>query len=134
MTRAVIDTNISISGLLFGGLPLQVVEAALDRRFVWVTSPYLIEELEKALAHKKFGLTSHEIKSLTTPVFDIVEVVVPSTHIFQIKRCPGDNRVLECALDGDCDHIVTGDHRDLLSLKSFHGISILTARQFLEII
>lgn len=47
MIRADVDTNIIVSGLLFGGLPAKVVNAAIDRRFIWVTSPYLIEELER---------------------------------------------------------------------------------------
>lgn len=57
MIRAVIDTNIIVSGLLFGGLPSKVVNAAIDRRFIWVTSPYLIEELERVLGYKKFNLS-----------------------------------------------------------------------------
>lgn len=62
----------------------------------------------------------------------VAEIVVPTTSVDIIQRCPGDNRVLECALDGKCDVITTGDRRDLFSIKTFHNIEILSARQFFE--
>ncbi len=61
MIRAVVDTNIIVSGLLFRGLPSKVVNAAIDRRFTWVTSPYLIEELERVLGYKKSQKTKASI-------------------------------------------------------------------------
>lgn len=132
MNRVVIDTNIIVSGLLFGGLPLTILTAAIDRRFVSVTTPDLIEELERVLGSKKFGLSNKEIEVLTAPISESFEIVVPTMRLETIKRCPGDNRVLECALEGQCSFIVTGDRRDLLSIESFHRVQIVTARQFVE--
>ena len=132
MIRAVIDTNITVSGLLFGGLPLKIINAAIDRRFVWMTSPYLIEELERVLRYKKFDLSTHEIKVLLAPIMEISEIIVPMTSVDVIQRCPADNRVLECALDGKCSFVVTGDRQDLLSIRKLHQIEIVTARHFLE--
>ena len=109
---------------------MKIIRAALARRFIWVTSPPLMDEVERVLKSKKFGLTNHEIQVLTGPVFSVADVVVPQIHLTVIDRCPADNRVLECAVDGQCSVIVTGDRRDLLSLKAFRGIEILTARQF----
>lgn len=130
--RAVVDTNITVSGLLFGGLPLKVVRAAIDRRFTWVTSPCLIEELERVLGHKKFDLSRREIKTLLAPITEIFEVVIPTTIVNIVERCPGDNRVLECALDGKCSFVITGDRRDLLSIGKFDAVEIITARLFLQ--
>ncbi len=132
MIRAVVDTNIVVSGLLFGGLPSKVINAAIDRRFIWVTSPSLIEELERVLRHKKFDLSEREIKILLTPIMEIFEVIIPTTTVNVIERCPGDDRVLECALDGRCSIIVTGDRRDLLKIKTFRHVEIITAKSFLE--
>jgi Arc/MetJ-type ribon-helix-helix transcriptional regulator len=53
MLRAVVDTNITVSGLLFGGVPLKVVRAAIARQFVWVTSAVLIEETERVMRSDK---------------------------------------------------------------------------------
>ena len=132
MLRTVVDTNITVSGLLFGGIPLKVIQAALVRKFVWVTSPTLMEETERVMRSDKFGLTHSEIQVLTTPIFDVAEIVIPTHSLDVIKRCPADNRVLECAAEGRCSIIVSGDRRDLLSLKSYHHIEIITARQFLD--
>ena len=132
MIRSVVDTNIIVSGLLFGGPPSKVVNAAIDRRFIWVTSPYLIEELERVLGYKKFALSEREVKILLTPLIEISEVIIPTTTVDIIERCPADNRVLECALDGKGSFIVTGDRRDLLSIKKFHHVEIITAKSFLE--
>lgn len=134
MLRAVVDTNITVSGLLFGGVPLKVIRAALARKFVWVTSPVLMEETERVLSSDKFGLTKHEIQVLTAPVFGIAEIVVPVNTLEVIERCPADNRVLECAVEGKCSKIVSGDRRDLLSLTEYRQIKIISARQFLDLL
>ena len=132
MIRAVVDTNVTVSGLLFGGVPLKVIKSALARKFTWVTSPILIEEVERVMRYKKFGLTNAEVATLTRPIFSISEVVVPVSTIDVIARCPADNRVLECGIEGDCQFIVSGDRRDLLSLKRFQHVQIVTARQFMD--
>ena len=134
MIRAVVDTNITVSALLFGGLPLKIVKAALSKKFIWVTSPFLIEEAERVLSSDKFGLSAHEMKTLTEPIFSIAEIVIPTMTINAIPRCPADNRVLECAVQGKCAFIVSGDRRDLLVLKKFQHVDIITARQFMDLI
>ena len=134
MIRAVVDTNITVSALLFGGLPLKIVKAALSKKFIWVTSPFLIEEAERVLSSDKFGLSAHEMKTLTEPIFSMAEIVIPTMTINAIPRCPADNRVLECAVEGKCAFIVSGDRRDLLVLKKFQNVEIITARQFMDLI
>lgn len=109
-----------------------MIQAGLSRRYTWVTSPALIEEIERVMNYKKFGLTQNEVQILTQPIFRIAEIVIPIETINAIPRCPGDNRVLECAIKGNCDFITTGDRRDLLSLKQFRGVKVITARQFLD--
>jgi putative PIN family toxin of toxin-antitoxin system len=130
--RATIDTNVFVSGLLFGGLPLKILRAALEKKFILVTSPDLMNEIEKVLSSKKFELSAREISVLTRPLFDQAELIIPALKLSVIERCPADNRVLECAVEGKCDTIVSGDRRDLVSLKSFQEIVILTPRQFYE--
>jgi|SRR3989338_1074222 len=134
MLRAVVDTNITVSGLLFGGVPLAVIRSALARRFAWITSPILMDETERVLRSNKFGLSNHEIQVLTAPIFGIAEIIVPVKTLSVIERCPADNRVLECAVEGKCSVIVSGDRRDLLSLKNYRHVEIVTARQFLSCI
>lgn len=132
MLRSIVDTNITVSGLLFGGVPLKVIKAALTRKFVWVTSPPLMEETERVLRSDKFGLSKQEIQTLTAPIFAVAEIIMPVHPLQVIERCPADNRVLECAVEGKCSMIVSGDRRDLLSLKHYRHVEIITARQFLD--
>ncbi len=134
MIRATVDTNITVSGLLFGGLPLKVVRCALQKEFIWATSPALMDETERVLGSTKFGLSKREVMALVKPIFEVAEIVIPQHQINVIQRCPADNRVLECASEGQCSFIVTGDRRDLIVLQKFEDIRIVTARQFIEIL
>ena len=134
MIRVVVDTNIVISGLLFGGTPYKVVKTAIDRKFLHLLSAPLINEIERVMRSKKFGLSSNEASMLTEPFFERATIVVPTCAINAIRRCPGDNRVLECAVDGNAQYIVTGDRKDLLSLGKFQGIPIISAKDFLQLI
>jgi putative PIN family toxin of toxin-antitoxin system len=130
--RVVLDTNITVSGLFFGGIPLKIVKAGISKEFTWVISEPLIKELERVLSSKKFGLQKNEISVLLKPILRVVEVVVPQNTIDMIKDCPGDNRVLECALEGRCKAIVTGDRKHLLALGKIKGCSIVSPKEFLE--
>ena len=130
--RVVIDTNVAVSGLLFGGIPGKIIDLALDRKVIWCSSPDLKSEMDRVLMKPKFGLSEHEYLSLTIPVYDVIEWFNPVTKVDIIKRCPFDNHVLECALESGSKFIVTGDRRDLVSIGLFHGIKILQPKAFLE--
>jgi putative PIN family toxin of toxin-antitoxin system len=132
LIRAVVDTNITVSGLLFGGIPLEVIHAALSREYIWVTSPALMRETQKVLRSDKFGVTAEETQKLTQALWEVAEIIDPIHALEVIKRNPADNRVLECAAEGQCSLIVTGDRRDLLSLGRYRGIGIIKAREFLN--
>jgi predicted nucleic acid-binding protein len=61
----------------------------------------------------------------------VAEIVKPDMVLHVIQDDPDDNRVLECAVKGSADYIVTGD-RHLLRLGSYEAIAIVTVRQFLD--
>lgn len=130
--RVVLDTNILVSGLLFGGLPKLIIDTSLNRGFTAVSSITLIKELQLVLAKPKFKLDDFLIEALTTPYLEVVEIVNPKIKIEAIERCPADNRVLECAVCGKCNYIVTGDRRDLLSINSYEGIPIVSPKVFVN--
>jgi len=132
LIRAVVDTNITVSGLLFGGIPLRVIHSAISHEFIWVTSPALIQEAQRVLRSDKFGVTAEEIQKLTRPLWEAAEIIDPIHPLDVIKRNTPDNRVLECASEGQCSLIVTGDRRDLLSLGRYRDIEIINAREFLN--
>jgi predicted nucleic acid-binding protein len=61
-------------------------------------------------------------------------VIDPEISISIVKRNDADNRILECAIAANADYIVTGDRRDLLPLKQFQGIKIVSSGQFISVL
>jgi putative PIN family toxin of toxin-antitoxin system len=132
MVRVVADTNVFISALMFGGLPGSFLDLALLQSFLLVTSPALLDELDEKL-RLKFGLSPNDADLVRARLQSSAVVVKPIVILEVIKDDPDDNRVLECALAGEANYIVSGD-RHLLQLSSYEGIPILTVRQFMDAI
>lgn len=95
-----------------------------------IISPSIIEEIRKNLSDK-FDRSEEWVKETVEAVTSISQVVVPKIKVKDIKYLP-DNKILETALAGKADYIVTGDKRHLLPLKEFKGIPIITPARFLE--
>jgi uncharacterized protein len=129
--RVVADTNILVSALLFGGPPEQVFLAGLRGEIQLLLSLPLLKEFEKVLK-EKFKLSIHLVREIIQEVMDVAEIVEVSSHIRAISYPDEDNRVLECAVDGKADFIVTGDTRHILPLKEYGGIKILSPSEFLK--
>ena len=129
--RVAADTNILISALLFGGTSEQVFLAGLRGEFQLLSSLSLLKEFEKVLK-EKFKLNIHLVREIIEEVMDVAEIVEVSSHIKAISYPDEDNRVLECAIDGKADFIVTGDTRHILPLKEYGGIKILSPSEFLK--
>jgi putative PIN family toxin of toxin-antitoxin system len=127
MLRVVADTNVFISALMFGGLPGSFLDLALLESFTLVTSVALLDEKLR----KKFELSPEDADLIRARLEKTAEVVNPEVSLSVISDDPDDDRVLECAVTGRVDYVVSGD-RHLLRLGSFVGIPIMSARQFLE--
>jgi len=129
--KIVIDTNIIISGIGFGGKPREILQLILDNGVKAVTSQILQAELEDVIA-KKFPKLSANFELINKKLRQKFRVVRPKDTINVLKADPDDNKVLEAAVSGNCKYIVTGD-RELLKLGVFQNIQIVTAEQFLSI-
>jgi uncharacterized protein len=128
--RVVFDTNVLYSALAAKGFCEEVLdEAAGDCIPIW--SNPLKQELESLLAHR------HKIGPATRVALeayvDLCEFVDPEPLDERVCRDEDDDVVLATALAGKADVIVTGDD-DLLVLKRFRGIRIVSRRQFLELL
>lgn len=131
--RAVFDTNVFVSAILFGGNPRRVLELARNGQVSLVTSSAILLELAKKL-HEKFEWNQDEVKDVIEGIGGFAEVVSPKTKINKIKTDTDDNRILECAKEGSADFIVSGDKKHILPLKKFGKSRIVTPAQFLEIL
>jgi putative PIN family toxin of toxin-antitoxin system len=129
--RAVVDTNVLISALFWGGTPRRVVDLAATGRFRAVTSPELLGELETVLA-EDFGLPQEKVELVLRDILSYAEVITPVAAPEVPVRDLSDAKVLACAVAAGADCIVTGD-QDLLSLGSAGDISIITPRAFLDL-
>jgi putative PIN family toxin of toxin-antitoxin system len=128
----VLDTNVLISGLCFGGTPARVLEQALTGRVSLFTSAALIAEFQ-AVMEAKFPGRKAAVLNTLNELSQLWEVV-PDHALPRVRRVaadPDDDRVLECAAAARADCIVSGD-RHLLDLRSFQDAPILAPADFLR--
>ena len=130
MIRVVADTNIYISALMFHGLPGTFLDFAFRRAFTLVSSRAILDELDEKL-RGKFAVRDDDARIIRTRLEGISDRSEPDFVLQVVTDDPDDNRVLECAIQGNANVIVSGD-RHLLRLNSYKGISILTVRQFFD--
>ena len=128
--RLVLDTNTALSGLLWGGTPGRLIDAAQAQRIELASSAALLAELQGVLSREKFARQLAGRGLTVADVFDgyaaLVDIVTPAAIKPTITRDPADDRVLAAALAAQADLIVSGDAH-LLDLKSFQRIEIVTA-------
>ena len=135
--RAVIDTNVLLSGLLWRGAPHALIEHVQAGTLSMVSSPTLLAELAEVISRAKFddilarSNTSRE-RSLAE-MRQLAEVIVPPPLPQPVCRDPDDDHVLACALAAQSDLIVSGD-ADLLNLREYQSIRIVAAAEALRLI
>lgn len=129
--RVVFDTNIFISAIIFGGNPRQCLELSRTSEVELLLSRAILVELARKL-RDKFLWNDSEIKELIEGILVFARLISEGEKIKIIKD-KADNRILECALKGKADFIVSGDKKHLLSLGKFKGIPIISAKEFLDI-
>jgi len=129
--RVVFDTNIFISAFLFSGKPEQLFELARSSTLHLLTSPSILAEFASCL-QMKFGWDSEDIADAIRTIGYSAELVRPAGKI-DVLGNGADNRILECAVEGKADYIVSGD-RHLLGLKKYKNIQILSAAELIKIL
>lgn len=127
--RAVLDTNVLLSAILFGGVPRRLLQAVIDGRLRLVTSRHLLDEFEEIL-EEKFGFAKAAAVETRSELEVLAEVVEPE-DVPKVCRDPDDDQVLAAAQVGAAEVIVTGD-RDLLALEWYNSIEILTPAMFVS--
>lgn len=128
--RVVPDTNVPISAIIFGGPPEQIILLARQQRLRLIISCATLDELRRVL-RQKFHFADAAVFKAELLLREISDVIEPLETITTIKDDPSDNRVLEAAVEGVANVIVSGD-RHLLRLKTYRDIPIRSVREFLE--
>ncbi|MEK6948618.1 MAG: putative toxin-antitoxin system toxin component, PIN family [Nanoarchaeota archaeon] len=135
MIKVVLDTNTHISALGWkDGNPRKVLELCVIGKCRLIESIGLIKEFVSVISRPKFNfITEEEKNQFLVFLLQISNLIEPKEKINAIKEDPDDNTILETALAGKVDYVVSGD-RHLLKLKQFRGIRIVTAKEFLNLI
>ncbi len=128
--RIVIDTNVIVSALVFGGAPRQVVELADSGRCEFFYSPATEDEVRSVLAGK-FGWNEIKLNEVLPELWKMGRPIVPHHRVEAVREDPDDNRILECALSAHAAFVVSGD-RHLLRLGAYRSIRVVTPRAFIE--
>jgi len=131
--RIVLDTNVLISAVLFGGTPRQVLELIIAGKVECSISVAMLDELRDVLLRPKFGLSAAQTAMIVEEVNAIAEVVSPNERIDHVVSDPDDNMVLECAVEAKASVVVTGDSH-LLDLQAFQNVPILSPADFLKML
>ena len=127
--KLVLNTNVLLSGLIFGGVCQRVMQAGIESRDVFL-SPAIFNEVLEKLAGKFADLASTRETALRA-LRDGCRWIEPAALAVPICRDADDDWILATALAAKAEIIVTGDN-DLLVLKNYAGIPILTPRQFID--
>jgi hypothetical protein len=137
MIRAVLDTNILVSGIISEhGTPRQIIQAWYRQQFTLLTSALLIAEVVRVLHYPRiqetYRLSEEDILLVRDALLNDAEIL---EGLYQVARSrdPDDNLFLACALEGHADYLVSGDLH-LLEIKHYHGVQIITSHQFLDIL
>ena len=135
----VIDTNVLISGL-FGiknSPSSQILKAYRNQKIILVNSPLILEEINNVINRERIvKLTKMSISQRK----DFIDKLIQRSYVTtgnqlprQIGRDINDDKFLACAIEAKADYLITGD-KDLLILKEYTGIKIITPRKFLRIL
>jgi len=135
--KAVLDTNVWVSAMIWGGLPAEVISAAENKRIGIITSEAIIEEINQTLAYPRLrrvyedaGVNRQELIEAVLRIGRLVEV---KTKVNVVHEDVADNKFLECTFDGKADFLVTGDEH-LLRIGQYKATRIESVRQFLRIL
>jgi uncharacterized protein len=128
--RAVIDTNVLLSGLLWRGAPHALIQQVRTSALTLISSPALLAELGDVIRRPKFQIIlsrSHtDLERVLSGLRHLVEIFDPPALPVPVSRDPDDDAVLALAVASRADLIISGD-ADLLILGNYAGISIIDA-------
>jgi putative PIN family toxin of toxin-antitoxin system len=130
--RVVIDTNVIISAYLGGALE-PILQAFKGGKFKLIISKVILDEYLDVLMRPKFKIRQEELDDLISLLIIKTEFVTPTSAVNVIQADPSDDKFLEAALEANATSIVSGDNH-LLELKTFRGIPILTAHEFIDLL
>jgi putative PIN family toxin of toxin-antitoxin system len=129
--RVILDTNVFISGIFFGGPPSRILEGWRDGRVKLVLSPEILDEYQRVAGELHAQFPTIDLSAL----FELLVVAAEMHHAEPLSEAvcidPDDDKFLACAMASSARLIVTGD-KHLQQVAGYQEIEILKPRAFLE--
>lgn len=129
--RIVCDTNVLVSGVLFGGYARQILLFASRGKVTNFISDDILQEARDVLLRPKFKLSPQQVVSIITLFRDTFELVYPAKQHKVVQSDPDDDRILDAAVEAQAEIIVSGD-KHLRSLGLWQGIRILSPTELVK--
>jgi hypothetical protein len=131
--RAVLDTNVIVSGLISPqGFPAAILKAFRSGRFTLLSSPpvneEIIEVLNRPRIRDRYGL-GDRIFDVSFILWELAELVIDLPDV-RVCSDPKDDKFLATAIGGRADYLVTGDVGDLLYLREYKSVAIVSPWDF----
>lgn len=137
--RVVVDTNVLVSGL-FGikdSPSSQILKAYRSQKIILANSPLILEEVSEVINRERIvkltKMSSGQRLDLIDKLIERSDVTSGKQFVEQIGRDIKDDKFLACAIEAKAEYLITGDE-DLLVLKEYGGVKIITPRQFLGVL
>ena len=129
--RIVLDANVVISGIFWGGPPQQILKRWLEGKLTLVMSAQILAEYQDVLRRMTVGDQGSDIYAKWNHYLTELSEFVEPLPVAAVCRDAGDQKYLEAAAGGRVQALVSGD-KDLAVLKVIDGIPILTPKAFLQ--
>lgn len=134
--KIVLDTNVWVSALLWGGKPAEIVLATEENKVTTFVSEQIISEITQVLGYPKLkntypalGLRSSD---LIESILRVTKFVQVTENINVVKEHPADDKFVECASAAKANYIVSGD-KHLLKIGSYKKVQIISVNDFLKV-
>jgi putative PIN family toxin of toxin-antitoxin system len=131
--KIVIDSNIFVSSFFWGGNPQKVFDRVINGLDELFITDEIIEKIASVMGNRKFNANSSEIEDYVEIIEKYSKKTVSKNVPESISRDKDDDKILQCGFNGNVDFIITGD-KDLLVLKEYKAIKIMTPKDYLEIV
>jgi uncharacterized protein len=129
--HVVLDTNVLISAILFGGKPREILSQIISGQIDCTLSLDILDELRDVLQRPKFGFTTEQCIQIIEELHRTCNIIATTTKLRVEISDLDDKMILECAVQAKAGYIVSGDP-DLTELHPFRKIKILTPSEYLE--
>jgi uncharacterized protein len=131
--KAILDTNVFISGVFWKGPPFEILKAWQEQRFRLAISPPILDEYRRVLDEMMKKRPLPVLTSILRIIELHSEMVEPVSFAEPACSDPDDDKFLEAALAAHADYVVSGDAA-LVKVKQYRGIAIVRPTQFLDLL